>query len=89
MDDNKVVRAKDGVPLEAVITGSDAHPSIVSCLGHTTTASASPGAMHDSAHSRIEESGEKETWLLLEYCDRGSVSVGPASCPFGPEDVAR
>eukprot|EP00884_Botryococcus_braunii_P023575 jgi/Botrbrau1/9901/Bobra.0012s0004.1 len=73
MDDNKVVRAADGRPLEAVITGSEPHPSIVTCLGHSSTASGPP-VMHDSAHSRLGDMSETETWLLLEYCDRGSVS---------------
>jgi hypothetical protein len=74
MDDNKVMKSADGRPLEALITGSVPHPSIVTCLGHASTGTPGP-ILHDSAHSQMNDSGELETWLLLEYCDRGSVSV--------------
>ncbi len=66
MEDEGCVRAQDGRPLEAVITEKLRHPALVAALGHATA----PGP---DAHDR----GEK-TWLLLEFCDCGSLIVRPA-----------
>ena len=66
MEDEGCVRAQDGRPLEAVITEKLRHPALVAALGHA----AAPG-------TDARDRGEK-TWLLLEFCDCGSLIVRPA-----------
>ncbi len=63
MEDESCVRMVDGRPLEAVITEKLRHPALVAALGHA------------SAPSRDAHDPRIETWLLLEFCDCGSLIV--------------
>ncbi len=63
MEDSECVRMYDGRPLEAVITEKLKHPSLVAALGFASVAGADPYHPH------------QETWLLLQYCDRGCLIV--------------
>lgn len=64
------MRLHDGQPLEAVITEKLRHPNLVAALGYATVPGRDPYNPHD------------ETWLLLDFCDRGSLIARPALCPW-------
>ena len=59
------MRLHEGQPLEAVITEKLRHPNLVAALDYATVPGRDPYNPHD------------ETWLLLDYCDRGSLIVRP------------
>ena len=67
LEDSKSMKMCDGRPLEAVITEKLKHPSLVAALGYATVAGRDPYNMRE------------ETWLLLQYCDRGSLIVSGSS----------
>ena len=69
IEDAECVRLHDGQPLEAVITEKLRHPNLVAALEYATVPGRDPYNPHD------------ETWLLLDYCDRGSLIVRPVPCP--------
>jgi len=71
MEDESCVRMVDGRPLEAVITEKLRHPALVAALGHA------------SAPSRDAHDPRIETWLLLEFCDCGSLIVRAARALIG------
>ena len=66
IEDAECVRLHDGQPLEAVITEKLRHPNLVAALDYATVPGRDPYNPHD------------ETWLLLDFCDRGSLIVRPA-----------
>ena len=90
-DSDKVRRNEHGKPLEADLTARLGHPNLVSTIGAASafreavpklaweTAKESEDAATDdsdkSVQPEVNESVE-ETWLLLEYCDQGSLMVG-------------
>ncbi|KAK9837249.1 hypothetical protein WJX81_001439 [Elliptochloris bilobata] len=59
IEDTDAVRMHDGRPLEAVITEKLHHPNLVMAMGYATV----PGRDQYNPH--------QETWLLLDFCDRG------------------
>ena len=63
IEEAECVRLHEGRPLEAVITEKLRHPNLVAALGYATVPGRDPYNPHD------------ETWLLLDYCDRGSLIV--------------
>ena len=89
-DSDKVRRNEHGKPLEADLTARLGHPNLVSTIGAASafresvpklaweTAKESEKAAADdsekSAQPEVNEAVE-ETWLLLEYCDQGSLMV--------------
>lgn len=54
-----------GQPLEAVLTCDLKHQSIMRMLSHAWWVATDRGGL----------SGEQQCWMLLEYCDKGSVVV--------------
>lgn len=86
-------RNEHGKPLEADLTARLGHPNLVSTLD-AASAFREPVAKlawevakeaEDAADGRAAEQQSssapvEETWLLLEYCDQGSLMV---CCPAG------
>ena len=87
-------RNEHGKPLEADLTARLGHPNLVSTIGAASafresvpklaweTARESEEAAADDSHKPAQpEVNEpvEETWLLLEYCDQGSLMVSGLS----------
>ena len=72
--------------MEAAITAGLAHPHIVRCHAHATLPGhlSEPYAGHPHSSEvplpAQEDARSEEVWLLLEYCDRGTLLVrcGPS-----------
>ena len=77
------MRMVNGQPLETTITSGAHHRNVVNTLEYAIIdgqvggrqADTSPSASrHDSAQSRAAVT-ETQVWMMLEYCDRGSLQV--------------
>lgn len=72
----------DGKPLETTITKDSHHRNIVNTLDYaivtgeeaTSQAGENGTSVHDSAQSKCPRNGS-QVWMMLEYCDRGSLQV--------------
>jgi hypothetical protein len=91
--DSDQARVKDGLPVEAHITAGLNHVNVVHTIAHAwrpLSAHVNAGlCVWDSAGSTLSPSGcasgEGETWLLLELCDRGTLQVlrhTPLACSW-------
>ena len=93
-DSDKVRRNEHGKPLEADLTARLGHPNLVSTIGAAsafresvpklaweTAKESEEAAADDSDRPAQPEVNEpvEETWLLLEYCDQGSLMVSGLS----------
>ena len=74
----------NGEPLEAAITKGAQHPNIVRTIDFAVTSATAADADSDSgAPERFDSAtshdkhrqGESNTWMLLEFCDCGSLQV--------------
>lgn len=90
-DSDKVRRNEHGKPLEADLTARLGHPNLVSTIDAASSfreavpklawemakegEEAAADGVDNPAQPEVNEPVE-ETWLLLEYCDQGSLMVG-------------
>lgn len=84
-----------GQPVEAALTAELAHPNIVRLLAHATTPASAgdlavlgdgPSCCRGGPAGPIKAVSRDELWLLLEFCNRGTLGVrGPPPCsePLG------
>lgn len=74
-DIHKLKLDSNGEPMEATSTRDLKHPSIMKTMAHAWWVASDRGGL----------SGEQQCWMILEYCDRGSVVVSRAGllpvCP--------
>ena len=87
IDNSATIRMLDGEPLEAAITKGAHHPNVVRTIDFAVTsaaaADADADADSDAAPERFDSAtshhkhrqGNSETWMLLEFCDCGSLQV--------------
>ena len=86
IDNSATIRMMDGEPLEAAITKGAHHPNVVRTIDFAVTSASAADADSDSgaALERFDSAtshhkqrqGDSETWMLLEFCDCGSLQVG-------------
>lgn len=74
VDDASKVQMRDGKPMEAALTEGLTHPAICrlyasNLRSHSRTSADAWGREHGPGRA------PDEFWLLLEYCDKGSVQV--------------
>lgn len=72
------MRMVNGAPLEANITRDAHHRNVVNTLDYAMLNCAEEGeseqnSLHDSAHSKARF--DCQVWMMLEYCDCGSLQV--------------
>ncbi|KAK9916182.1 hypothetical protein WJX75_009766 [Coccomyxa subellipsoidea] len=72
VDDAEKVQMQDGKPMEAALTEGLTHPAICRLYAHALR---SHSRTSSDAWARENNGGREpdEIWLLLEYCDKGSV----------------
>ena len=76
---DKVRLEKDGIPTEAALTQALTHPSIVRMHAHMLVRNRRQSLdQHCNGHTPLK--GD-ELWLILEYCNKGSVQVLTPLCP--------
>ena len=79
---DKVRLEKDGIPTEAALTQELTHPSIVRLHAHMLVRDRRQSLDQPSkGHIPLKSD---ELWLILEYCDKGSVQVLTTLCPSLP-----
>ncbi len=76
------VKNSDDLVLTSRVTTRLRHPCIVRTMAHCVTAAPSSKPW-DSAHSAPSRSSSKRDacWMMLEYCDKGTLQVRPSSHP--------
>ncbi len=65
----------DGVPTEARLTQGLTHPSIVHMHAYKLLRNSRRDSLDDQQLSARAAPKSDELWLILEFCDRGSVQV--------------
>ena len=77
---DKVRLEEDGIPTEAALTQALTHPSIVRMHAHMLVRDRRQSLDQPcNGHTPLKSD---ELWLILEYCDKGSVQVLPTPCPL-------
>ncbi len=81
----------DGVPTEARLTQGLTHPSIVRMHAHKLLRNNRRDSLDDQQLSGRAPPKSDELWLILEFCDRGSVQVPrrPTPRPTNPGTLHR
>ena len=75
---DKVRLEKDGIPTEAALTQTLSHPSIVRMHAHMLVRDRRQSPDQPcNGHAPLKSD---ELWLILEYCDKGSVQVLASLC---------
>ena len=79
------VRNKDDLVLTSRVTTRLRHPCIVRTIAHCVTEAPSSKPW-DSAHSAPSKSSAKRDacWMMLEYCDKGTLQVRPSHALLQP-----
>ena len=76
---DKVRLEKDGIPTEAALTQALTHPSVVRMHAHMLVRDRRQSLdQHCNGHTPLKSD---ELWLILEYCNKGSVQVPTPLCP--------
>ena len=73
------IKGSDDLALTSRVTTRLRHPCIVRTMAHCTTEAPSSRPW-DSAHSTFSLSGSAKRnacWMMLEYCDKGTLQVHP------------
>ena len=65
----------DGVPTEARLTQGLTHPSIVRMLAYKLLRNGRRDSLDEQQLPGRAPTKSDELWLILEFCDRGSVQV--------------
>ena len=76
---DKVRLEQDGIPTEAKLIQTLSHPSIVRLHAHMLVRDRRQ-PLNESCNGHIPLKSD-ELWLILEYCDKGSVQVLTSLCP--------
>lgn len=81
VDDAEKVQMQNGKPMEAALTEGLTHPAICRLYAHALR---SHSRTSSDAWARKNNGGRvpDEIWLLLEYCDKGSVQARWISTPY-------